>query len=230
MKYIVFISLLILVGSCKTEPFPNSQSLGTVSKGQLIKGAKFAKRGENYKYFSTNSYYLFNRAWVHSTVKKITLDAYAELHKTHPNRKFMIMECSKKRGGRMWPHRTHQNGTSIDFATPLLKHGKPYHGDHFKGVWHYAMRFDKTGRLTRKPKITIDFETMGEHILLLDSIARRHKMYVKKVLLKIDLKDDFYKSQAGKAVKKQKIYFAQYLTPKVDAMHDDHYHIDFAFL
>jgi len=63
-----------------------------------------------------------------------------------------------------------------------------------------------------------------------ESSARKRNMYIKKVLLKINLKDDFYKSHSGKLVKEKEIYFAKYLPPIIDNQHDDHYHIDFGFL
>ena len=50
----------------------------------------------------------------------------------------------------------------------------------------------------------------------------------KKVILKINLKDDFYRSPTGKEIKRSGIYFALALSPVVDKLHDDHYHIDFA--
>lgn len=229
MKHLLHLSIFIVFISCiKHGPKGKSRSVGSVSNGKLINGAKFNRKGSNYKYFSLASYYLFNRAWVHSKVKKTTLETYRIMTKKCPNRKFMIMECSRKNGGKMWPHRTHQNGTSIDFATPLLKNGKVFHGDFRRGVFHYAMKFDEKGQFGKKKKI--DFETLGIHLLTLDSVARTNGLYIKKVLMKINLKDDFYKSKSGGKVKQKGIYFAQYLTPMIDNMHDDHYHVDFAFL
>lgn len=207
-----------------------SYANGTVRKGNLVNGRRFPKKGNNFKYFSKYTYFVKSRAWVHKNVADATLEAYATCKKTMPTRKFMIMECSNKKGGNMWPHRTHQNGTSIDFATPLKKNNKPYHGDQWRGIWHYAMNFDEKGRFKMNKKISIDFEAMAKHILELDKAARKRKMYVKKVLLKINLKDDFYKTPSGKLVRKKGIYFAKYLQPIIDNQHDDHYHVDFGFL
>ena len=47
------------------------------------------------------------------------------------------------------------------------------------------------------------------------------------MILKINIKDDFFKTKSGKEVKRRGIYFAQKLPGNVDNMHDDHYHIDF---
>ena len=71
---------------------------------------------------------------------------------------------------------------------------------------------------------------MAKHILELEKAARKRDMFIKKVLLKINLKDEFYKTKSGKIVKEKGIYFAKYLPKVIDNMHDDHYHIDFSFL
>jgi len=143
------IIFLLLFATCATQPkgSGSSVSLGSVSKGKLKNGRKFAYKGVNYKYFSPLSYLILNRAWVHSKVLEITSEVYNQLKEYYPEIKFLLMECSKKKGGRIGPHQTHQNGTSIDFGTPLLKKGKPYHFHHCYGVFHYAMRFNSEGEL-----------------------------------------------------------------------------------
>lgn len=140
------------------------------------------------------------------------------------------MECSESDGGKMWPHRTHQNGTSIDFGVPLIKSGKPYHLNHRFGIFHYLMAFDESGHYKLNKKVTIDFEAMGEHILTLEKQARKRGMYIKKVIFKINLKDDLFKTQSGKRIKQKGIYFAKVLPKTIDNVHDDHYHVDFGFL
>lgn len=91
------------------------------------------------------------------------------------------------------------------------------------------MQFDTFGRCKRNKNISIDFEAMGKHILALEKAAKKRNMFIKKVLLKINLKDDFFKTKSGKKVKEKGIYFAKYLPKFIDDFHDDHYHIDFAF-
>lgn len=55
-------------------------------------------------------------------------------------------------------------------------------------------------------------------------------MYVKKVILKINLKDEFYHTLSGKKVKKKGIYLVMALPKLIDDLHDDHYHVDFGWL
>ena len=48
-----------------------------------------------------------------------------------------------------------------------------------------------------------------------------------KTSLKLELKDELYKTVYGKKVKNAGIYFAMNLPPFINNNHDDHYHIDF---
>ncbi len=232
MRLLYLLLLALIFSSCSSLPkgTGTSASIGTVSKGSLKNGRRFPYKGENFRYFSPMSFTFFNRAWVHSDVLDITLEAYQECQKTCPDRRFLLMECSRKKGGKMKPHRTHQNGTSIDFGSPLMKNGKPIKRDHKLGIFHYTMRFNENGVLKSNKNVQIDFETMGKHILSLEKAARKRGMYVKKVILKINLKDDLFKTTSGKIIKQNGIYFAQKLPKLIDNVHDDHYHVDFGYL
>lgn len=228
LKY-TFLILIPLLISCKSHTKGKSVSIGKVNNGSLKNGVKFSYKGENYSYFSSTSYFILNRSYVHEKVRAVTLNAYRNLNKRFPSQKWGVMECSRKHGGKMKPHRTHQNGTSIDFMTPMkwVKSNKQYRWKAHLGVWHYLLTFDKDGYLNKRKKVQIDFDMIANHILELNREAKKQGLTIKKVLLKINLKDNLFKSKAGKKLKKTGIYFAKYLTPMVDNMHDDHYHVDF---
>lgn len=101
-----------------------STSIGSVGRGSLENGTLIPYKGTNYKYFTTESY-IGGRAYTHSKVAKTVLDTYASLEKQGVDRIFQVMEFSRKEGGKIFPHRTHQNGLSVDFMMPLEKNGKP---------------------------------------------------------------------------------------------------------
>jgi len=227
-KYVILVFLPFLI-SCKTEQKGPSVSIGKVNNGELKNGVKFSYHGENYNYFSITSYLLLRRCYVHEKVRIINLNTYRNLNKRFPKQKWVIMECSKPQGGKMQPHRTHQNGTSIDFMTPLksIKSNKQYFWKSHLGVWHYLLTFDKDGYLNKRKKVQIDFDMIAHHILTLNKEAKKQGVKIKKVIFKINLKDNLFKSKIGKKLKKSGIYFVKYLTPMVDNVHDDHYHIDF---
>ena len=137
------------------------------------------------------------------------------------------MECSDRKGGRLMLHRTHRNGLSVDFMVPKMKKGKQIKFYDHLGLWHYLMNFDSFGRLKLNKKVAIDFETIGRHIIALDNAAKANDLFVSKVILKIDLKDDFFNTASGREIRRRGIYFARNLSKSVDRMHDDHYHVDF---
>ncbi len=204
-----------------------SQSIGKVSNGKLKNAYIIPFKGDNFKYFSLFDYYILGRCYVNSSVHKIVIESYAELEKVYPDYTFKIMECSNKKGGRPFPHRTHQNGLSIDFMTPLKKGDKTIIRFDKIGMWRYLMEFDSNGKYRRNKDIEIDFDKMAKHILALEKTSRKNGYKIKKVILETNLKDEIYKSKYGKKLRKSKIYFVKSLPERINKLHDDHYHIDF---
>jgi penicillin-insensitive murein DD-endopeptidase len=203
-----------------------SKAVGSASRGKLINGKLFPYKGVNFSYFEKQSY-LNGHAFLHKPVKEAVLEMYDSLWKRHPNRYFVIMECSAKVGGEIPRHRTHRNGTSIDFMMPLKKDGKAYYGLDTIGWRHFGLAFDKSGRYLKDKSIRIDFDLVSEQIVLMNAFVRKRGYKIKKVIIKIELKDELYASAFGKRIKNDGIYVVMGLSKKVNEMHDDHYHIDF---
>jgi penicillin-insensitive murein endopeptidase len=203
-----------------------SISKGTVGSGSLDNAWLLPWSGPNFRYYSPLSYFMLDRAYVHDQVYATVVQAYAELEARTPDRQYRIMEAARKRGGQLWPHRTHQTGMSVDFMVPKQRKGQPFRWLDRLGIWHYLLGFDGSGKWS--DNVSIDFEAMGQHLLALDDAARENGLRIKKVILKINLKDDFFATPSGRKVKARGIYFAQALSPYVDNLHDDHYHVDFA--
>jgi len=206
-----------------------SVSEGTVSNGKLLHAKLIPFQGSNFQYFDTTSY-LKGRAYTNSQLEKTVLETYAAFETTIPKRTFFIMECSNKHGGKMYPHRTHQNGLSIDFMMPLQKSGTPYYNLDTIGASHYWLNFDDEGNYSKDTSVTIDFELVARHILMLDAKARSNGLKIAKVIIKTELKDELYQGEFGQQLKNSGIYLVKKLTPLINSLHDDHYHIDFVFL
>jgi len=204
-----------------------STAKGSVSGGTLANAWLLPWSGENYRSFSPLSYFILDRGYAHHKVHQTVVEAYAACETTCPETQFRVMESARSGGGRLWPHRTHQIGMSVDFMVPKTKNGRQHRWLDRLGVWHYLLSFDEKGQWS--DKVAIDFETMGRHLLALDDAARENGLRIKKVILKIDLKDDFYATESGKKVRARGIYFARALPKLVDDLHDDHYHVDFGF-
>lgn len=203
----------------------SSISHGKVSEGSLEHGKLVPYFGKNYSYFDTTSYFS-GRGFLHEEVLSIMLNTYKTLE-NKTNRFFRVMECANKKGGKLYPHRTHQNGTSIDFMMPLNKNQKPYYGLDSTGVNHYWLTFGDNGKYSEDKSVEIDFEMIAQHILLLDKEARELGWKIKKVIIKIELKDELYATPSGKKLKAKGIYVVQGLSKMINALHDEHYHVDF---
>ena len=98
LKYVLFLVIAMVTYSCIVTELARtpkgtgvSRSIGSVSNGKLENGRRFPFRGENYRYFSRISYAFFNRAWVHSKVLDISLEAYEEMKGSKPNQDFLLM-------------------------------------------------------------------------------------------------------------------------------------------
>ncbi|MDF3026728.1 MAG: hypothetical protein K0S23_1035 [Fluviicola sp.] len=206
-----------------------SISGGTVSNGSLKNGKLFPFKGPNFIYFDSTSY-LNKHAFTHEKVHHTVLDTYRQFETVLPGFEFGLMECSNEHGGKIWPHRTHQNGLSIDFMSPLLKNGVSSTDFNTIGLPHYLMDFDENGIYTEDRNYSIDFNLMAQHLLELDKQAKKNGLKIEKVILKIALKDELFASEYGKQLKARGIYFATNLSELIDSLHDDHYHVDFGII
>lgn len=205
-----------------------SYAVGTVGNGSLKHGKLVPYKGENFIYFDRKSY-LEGRAFLHNLVLNSLLNHYDSLARALPHRYFNIMECSNECGGELFPHKTHQNGLSIDLMMPLIQHGKPYYGLDTLGINHYGLSFDDSGNYTKDATISIDFDLVARQILLLDYFARKNGLNIFKVIIKIELKDELFATPHGQMLKEKGIYVVQGLSPLINALHDDHFHLDFGF-
>lgn len=203
-----------------------STTQGSVSNGKLKNGKLLPYYGENYTYFDKESY-LSSRGFTSELVKNIVTDAYSELKHLHPERKFYLMEMSNKEGGEIAPHRTHQNGLSVDFMMPKLRNGKPDYSLDTLGRMHYLLEFNDNGEYEEDTNIKIDFDLIAEHILLLDQLARKRGSKIEKVIIKVEYKDELFITPNGKKLKESGIYVVQGLSSLINRLHDDHYHVDF---
>ncbi len=204
---------------------PMSTSKGTVSDGSLVNGTIMPFEGDNFRYFDTTSY-LSRRAFVNNRVKSTILQTYDSLQSCSKTF-FGLMECSNEHGGKLFPHQTHQNGLSVDFMVPILKNGEISSDLNDLGVDHYFMEFDDNGVYKADKNYQIDFNTMALHLLILQEEAKANGLEIDKIILNISLKDNLFATPNGKKLKETGVYFALKLTPLIDNLHDDHYHVDF---
>ena len=224
--------LIISMGLCSIPEVVHentgvSESTGRAREGKLNNGWLLPYKGPNFHYFSWMSYYILDNAYVHSTVHKTLLEAYKTCETTCPGQEFVLMECTKKGGGRMLLHWTHQNGTSVDFMTPVRRGDDTDPWPNHTGLFHYLLGFDKNGKFRLGKKTEIDFETMARHLIALDDAAKNNGLQIRKILFHTDLHEELFNTTSGQILAQRNINFIKHLGNLINRVHDDHYHVDF---
>lgn len=209
----------------KGDSFP-SVCHGTEAAGTLEHAKLLPFSQGNFCCYDTGSY-LGGHEFMSDKMAQTLVASYKELETTAPGRIFRYMESGVQNGGPIPGHRTHQNGRSVDLMVPLMKDSLPFYKLDVIGGWHYALEFDDKGRWKQDSSVVIDFNLLGLQILSLEKQARKLGMHVKKVILMLELKDEFYATPAGKKVRNKGIYLAMNLPPATNKQHDDHFHVDF---
>lgn len=123
-----------------------STCYGTTSKGRLENGIALPSSGSNFVSYSTIAR-LAGRAYVHSQVESIIVSAYKSLEVEQPNKVFKYAETGFEDGGQFKPHKTHRNGLSVDFMTPVIdESGQSTHlPTHPLNKFGYNIEFDGNG-------------------------------------------------------------------------------------
>jgi len=198
-----------------------SKCFGTTAKGHLEGGVKLPFSGPN---FVTYSYLagLVGRTYVHSAVREIILNAYQRLKKEEPDKVYKYAETGYREGGPFKPHKTHRNGLSVDFMTPVVDaNGKsavlptnPFN------KYGYDIEFDSHGKYK---DLTIDYDALAAHIVALDKEAKKAGFGIRRVIFDPKLQPNLFKTKYGAYLKKHVYFFKR----PAWIRHDEHYHVDF---
>ncbi len=217
MKYSIFVFMLL-------SPIANAQKstcYGTTSNGSLKAGVKLPSAGSNYISYSKTAEFL-GRTYVHSTVKRIMLASYKSLKTEAQGKLYKYAETGFKQGGQFKPHKTHQNGLSVDFMVPVKNiNGVSVHlPSHYFNKLGYSIEFDKTGRYK---DFTIDYEAMAAHIVSLHKAAINNHVDLWRVIFDPILQPYLMKTKYGRYLRKH----IQFSKKSSWVRHDEHYHVDF---
>lgn len=198
----------------------DSTCFGTTSNGRLEGACKLPAKGDNFSAYSS-MLRLAGRTHVHCTVQSIILDAYAALAEQRPHTSFVYGETGLKKGGRFKPHKTHQNGLSVDFMVPV----RDAEGDSVPlptsvlNKFGYDIEFSSTGRYE---DLSIDYEAITAHLAALSHAASRHGVGIWRVIFDPKLQKALEETDAWTEV--SSLTFNQ--RPSW-VRHDEHYHVDF---
>lgn len=202
-------------------PADASTCFGKVNQGRLEQGTKLPSSGSNFSAYSALAGPL-GRTYVHATAEKIVTNAYASLARTQPSKKFVYGETGLADGGRFRPHRTHQNGTSVDFMVPVLDadgRSVPLPTSPMN-KFGYGLEFDAQGSLN---ELRIDFDAMADHLLALQAAAKNEGVALSLVIFDPRYLPKLFATHRG-AWLQQNIPF---MKGNAWVRHDEHYHVDF---
>lgn len=199
-----------------------STCFGTVSRGRLERGVSLPLSGPNFSPYSTLAANL-GRVHVHSRVRDVVVAAYAALETSAPGRVFVYGETGWPSGGRFQPHRTHQNGLSVDFFVPV-RDGSGRSVPLPTGVTNrfgYDIELDAAGRFE---DYTIDWDALAEHLHQLHLAAKARDVGIALVILDPPYLPKLFATPRGAALRQTLPFMRS--APRV--RHDEHYHVDFA--
>lgn len=161
------------------------------------------------------------RTYVHATVRDIVEGAYAVLKHDLPEVKFVYGETGLKYGGPMPPHRTHMNGTSVDFMVPVRRDGMAVKLPSTPlNRFGYDLEFDKNGKLD---DLRIDFNAIAAHLFQMEKQARKRGARISRVIFDPELTRHLAGTPPG-----AKLVSLPFMKTKPWIRHDEHYHVDFA--
>jgi penicillin-insensitive murein endopeptidase len=215
--WVALAGLLMPIAAFGTE----SRCFGSTAAGRLEGGVSLPLSGANFSAYSVAGWTI-GRTHVHATVRNILLDAYAALARSAPEKVFVYGETGWKRGGPFKPHKTHQNGLSVDLMVPVLLDGRsvPLPGGLFNR-YGYDLEFDQAGRSGRH---VIDFAALAELIHQVNLAAAARGVGITRVIFDVPLQRHLWTTPRG-AELERKVTFS---TRPAWVRHDEHIHIDFA--
>lgn len=197
-----------------------STCLGRPGHGGLRDGWKLPRSGDNFRAYSDVGW-VAGRTYVHSRVHALVLEAYAKLARALPQQRFVYGETGWESGGPIPPHRTHQNGLSVDFMVPVRDaEGAPAELPTIAAnKYGYGVELDADGR---GDGFRIDFEAMAEHLAQLDAAAQKRGLRIARVIF-----DPKLRARLATTTRWDRIRHLPFSTRPAWVRHDEHYHVDF---
>lgn len=197
-----------------------STCFGSSSRGALHDAWKLPRTGANFRAYSDVGW-LAGRTFVHSAVHGVVLEAYARLASSHPEYEFVYAETGFASGGSFEPHRTHQNGLSIDFMVPVRDASGSIVELPTSALrkFGYDLEFDDSGTLA---ELRIDFEAIALHLAELKRSAASRRVRIARVIFDPKLRSHLIRTRAWADIED-----LPFMIKPAWIRHDEHYHVDF---
>ncbi len=215
---VVAVSLLSFLALENGEP---STCFGSSGRGRLENAKRLPLSGENFSaYWSPG--WLIGRTGMHGTARDVIAEAYERLEQNKPDLTFVYGESGWPWGGRFWPHRTHQNGLSVDFVVPVRgadNQSVAFPRSMLTGGF-YAVDMDDEGRFADG---RIDFDAMAAHLLVLRQVGESLGAPIRRVFFDPALQPMLFATADGRTLASQ----VRFSGNRSWFRHDAHYHVDF---
>jgi penicillin-insensitive murein endopeptidase len=195
---------------------------GTTANGRLENGVALPSSGPNFESYTALGG-IFGRTYVHSRVREAIINSFKTLESSRPETFYVYGETGKRHGGPFKPHKTHQNGLSVDFMVPIVdskNHSIPLPANVFN-KYGYGIEFDAKGQYG---SYRIDFEAMAAHLLTLKQEADRSGIGMWRIIFDPVLQPYLFATKNGRILKENNISFSK---KRSWVRHDEHYHVDF---
>jgi penicillin-insensitive murein endopeptidase len=198
-----------------------STCYGTPEKGRLENGISLPSSGPNFQPYSTLGVAL-GRTCVHSVVAEIVSGAYSDLARELPSTNFVYGETSWCAGGSFRPHKTHQNGTSVDFMVPVTDSSGASVPLPTSALnkFGYSIEFDASGKYEG---LHVDFAAITAHLYYLERQASDRGVKIRRVILA----PEFERQLVGTPHWEEVSARLPFSKAKPWVRHDEHYHVDF---
>lgn len=203
-----------------------SACYGTPANGRIEHAAPLPKSGKNFRAYSSVGVAL-GRTYAHTRAVRAVESAYAHVAVSMPSKTFVYGETGFANGGRFKPHKTHQNGLSVDFMVPVLDasgRSVPLPGS-ASNRYGYDIEFDTSARyrIDANRTLRIDFEAMGEHLYELHRAAEASGAPIGRVIFEPAYLPKLFATRRGAYLRRN----IEFTRGKVWWRHDEHYHVDF---
>lgn len=221
-RLLALVCAALVAGAFGSVHAAESQCFGSVSNGRMEGGVKLPVRGPNFAAYSTLGA-TAGRTHVHSKVAAVIVSAYAALAAANPSLSYVYGETGWPSGGRMQPHRTHQNGLSVDFFVPVRDAaGKSVPlPTSLTNKLGYDIELDANARYA---EYQIDFAAMAEHLYQLHAAAKAQGVGVTLVIFENTFLPRLFATPRGAYLQKN----LPFMKGKPWVRHDEHYHVDFS--
>lgn len=156
-------------------------------------------------------------------VAQVIVAAYAALAVAEPGKTYVYGETGWPSGGRFRPHRTHQNGVSVDFFVPVVNaagQSVPLPTELTQRLG-YDIEFDANARYGQ---YRIDFVALGEHLHQLKQAAKARGVGISLVIPEPRFLPFLRATPRGASLSAS----LPFMKGQAWVRHDEHYHVDFA--